>query len=718
MWVKHFRCKNVGPHRELDLALPRGLIGVFGPNGAGKSSLLNLMYACLSNDFGRFHGTKDECVFDRAEGTKIESFVALEVEHRGVEFSIRRDLPKGHELLVRGATIERLTDARKIQERLGELLGEDARSLDLFVFKAQNRIYDHLETTDGKRKEAFQALCGTEKCATIHDLLGEVLGKDAELNAVVVDDSDELQRALGELRLSRDELVAEQATWLPQRLNATSLASAQQILKQRQRHLDLAADRDQVTAALAAAVEAEATARRRHANRQEKTAQLRAAWAATEADYERARGQLQQWTSYDKQRKRFEALEREREALVAEPVGITEVGYPAELPADFDLDAAIGRQSVLQAELARAEEIVAAFDDAAVLACPTCGTPTKKLAGYLTDQRALIAAHPEAIAVLQRQIARYQKYQRQAETYARWRADYTTRRKANAAALQGFDLGAAPATTKAAVQAVIDAHLARLTAHEESQLRGGERAAALAAAEATRKTTARQLAELSAALEASRVPDAKHDKAKARLAEHQAAEGVLAKLEGRLQGVDEVIAAREADLARLKVRLKRSRRVRRQIAVLERVREAAHRNNLPNVVAQIVLGRLEGAINRDLALFGDPFWVESRDDLTFDVHRPGRPAEPSGRLSIGQKVVLSIPFWFAWRSEIGMLCLDEPTANLDADNQAYLATALATLAATVRGTRQVILVSHADGLRSSFDRVIDLGAAGGTQNQI
>jgi chromosome segregation ATPase len=148
------------------------------------------------------------------------------------------------------------------------------------------------------------------------------------------------------------------------------------------------------------------------------------------------------------------------------------------------------------------------------------------------------------------------------------------------------------------------------------------------------------------------------------------------------------------------------------VEILARARDVVHRDGLPQRVAQANLHRMEADINAGLDHFGRPFWVEADTDLTFVAHKPGTPPHAAGLLSGGQKMVLAVSFWNAvasmYKADVGMLVLDEPTANLDAANVAGLAEAMAAFTGTVRGRRQLIMVTHADALKSAFDQVVTL----------
>lgn len=706
MWIKRFHARNICAHKELEFELPRGLIGIFGPNGIGKSTVLDLAYACLSNDFGRFFGVKKDCIYDLADEDD-ESFIELDCDHHAQEFQIRRSLrPNGHSLIVRGE--KKITDVRKIAERLDLLLGNDARSLELFVFKRQNQIDDIFTTTDAKRKEAFQALCGTEKCIDIHDLLGTTLDKDKDINTVVVDNSDEITQEIATLRSRRAEFEEAKRDAGENLLDDETLTQVRTTIRKRERYLDLRKDRTRVLQLIEDGETLVAKMERNYQLRFDKTETLSNAVKDGAAKATKAAVSLEKWSAYEKQQARYNKLIATREALLEETEDHAEVNYPEELPAEFDVDDTLQTIATMTNTLERATEIVEAFEDTEMLACPTCGTPTKKLATYLVVQREIVNGYPGEIAEQKHKLATYRKFEKEYKAYNDWKIDYNARRKANAAAIKEFTKDDAPSGNKDDFKAIVEAHDEAIKEYEGSTELLSERKSSWAAAKATHESNQKQLATLNTQIETNKVSRSKAELAETQLETHQGSVATIAKLDGQLEGVQEAIEEREEQLEELKIRLKRSKRTRKLVGILERAKEAMHRNNLPHRVASIKVKRLEGAINRDLELFGNPFWAEMCDDLTFNVHKPGHPVESAGRLSIGQRMILVIPFWFAWKSDIEMLCLDEPSANLDAANQAYLASALETLAASVRGSRQVIMVTHADGLRSSFDKVIEI----------
>jgi DNA repair exonuclease SbcCD ATPase subunit len=161
------------------------------------------------------------------------------------------------------------------------------------------------------------------------------------------------------------------------------------------------------------------------------------------------------------------------------------------------------------------------------------------------------------------------------------------------------------------------------------------------------------------------------------------------------------------------VRWSRGNRWRTLSSRLTKMRESVfHHNGLSRLVALSNLRGLEKQLNSSLELFGNPFSVQATEDLSFMVRFPGAPPRRAERLSGGLKGVLAAAFRPAlcslFGADLGFLTLDEPTEFLDADNVAYLAAALENWAVRIRGSRQVLVITHAQGLRNCFDQTIDL----------
>jgi hypothetical protein len=180
-----------------------------------------------------------------------------------------------------------------------------------------------------------------------------------------------------------------------------------------------------------------------------------------------------------------------------------------------------------------------------------------------------------------------------------------------------------------------------------------------------------------------------------------------------MQVVNRRQAAQES-LAKLRNALKSRKKLKSAMAVLGEARDVFHWSRLPNRVAQGNLVNMEGCINTGLGWFGDPFWCEADDNLGFQVHQPGHPPCRAERLSWGQKGVFAMAFRYSvgtlFGADVGIMVLDEPTGWMDGENVEFFRVALQKLAVEVRGKRQLIVITHAEQLISSFDQVIQITA--------
>lgn len=209
------------------------------------------------------------------------------------------------------------------------------------------------------------------------------------------------------------------------------------------------------------------------------------------------------------------------------------------------------------------------------------------------------------------------------------------------------------------------------------------------------------------------VDEATYNRAKARLKEHKDMELLISESTGRIQAFEESLLETQSLLEQLRQRIEAKQAAVAMKDEVSSVRDLFHWQNIPKVVAQANLNSITVEVNEALAIFGNPFWVESDENLSFKVHFPNSPARNAGSLSGGQKAVLAICFRIAvnklFGSDVGMMFLDEPTAGLDSENVEYFREALVSLAAKVRGKQQVVIITHAVELKNTFDQVVAIG---------
>lgn len=711
MWIKKLTAVNVGPFDKLELDLTRGSIGVFGRNGKGKSTILNLLYALITNDFGRFFGVKTDMIRNTAD-PKAESYISGQVEHNGVVLDITRNfrVTKTKPGTVLKVNDEQITDANKAQARIYELLGVDGKMLDLYVFKEQDKIYDFLTTVPSERAKAYQVLCRTEKCEKLWAMLGDFLNKDKEINTEIVDNSDELLGEIAELEQEQASLGQQKETAAEKLCEDKHHERYTKMVKDADRRETLLEEKETVEQEVAAL---DPQLKKRQATLDEAVAELEEVTTRYEKRKAKAddiRATLKAFESFKSVRKQRRLLNEEKTSLGTEG----EENLPPDAPEDVDkLEAGKRKLSKIEDELDEAKKTVAVFEKTGAAACPTCKTPVSHLTDHLEELRKKVKELPAEIARLQKKIDAIEQYQSLSRKYEKWKAGYLARKKANEQALDALPDVSAPEGDEAELKEWLEKF-------EKTKAKFDEATAAKQAAEKARDWSKTKLAqrkqrlnEIVQRLEELDIDGDKLDKAKRRLAEHLTATNTIASLDGEIKGVTKQIQGKKDDLKKLKAKLKRTKRLKQMAKVIEAARDVLHRDRLPKRVAQMNLARMEGDINEQLGFFGDPYWVEADNELSFVVHKSGEPAQNAGRLSTGQRVILALAFWPSvaslWSSELGMLALDEPTANLDGENRKLLRDALGAMTAKVRGQRQLIMVTHDPDLRTSFDQVIDLG---------
>lgn len=715
MWIKGVRVENLGPHRKLDLQLRLGSVGVFGGNGSGKSTLIDLVYSALTNDFSRFACAKADLVSLTAE-PKTAAYVEVDAEHNGVAFTVRRALRgKNPHLLTfhDGRAENNHTDARVVAEHLGKL-GIDKRLLDFAVFKQQNKVYEFIDVIPSVRGKAYQVLNRTEECEQFYEVLGDLLkvyGRYGE----VVDNSDELQTRLTTLADEGDALAAQKADHVQKYLKPEHKTKAEQIVEQDRRHRQ----HGEEVVALGAEIKrlfAELEPLKEDAHRKwNRVAELQTQIAELEPQAATARDALRRWTlveQYRGQRDRLDreaaALERQRREVPPRPAA----PEPHEDEIDSMRRELAGLEAALVSAQARHKRLTGGTLDQPIDECPTCGQEITATTAAYAEALAAVTALPAQINDLEREIWDKDNLRARHAAHRDKLAAYTRAKTTHDAAVVALKEVAEPDGSKADMQALADGLNVAKCALRVAESAHTPADRAKTAAWAKYEAAVDRLAAAEAVVAETAQDDARVTRARDRLAEDRAARLAVATLDGRIAGVAAQVRSAEADLSRLRTQLAAARKARLLSEVLTRARDVVHRDGLPQRVARANLHRMEADINAGLEHFGKPFWVEADDDLTFVAHKPGVPPHAAGLLSGGQKMVLAVAFWNAvasmYRADVGMLVLDEPTANLDAANVAGLAEAMAAFTDTVRGRRQLIMVTHADALRPAFDQVITL----------
>lgn len=711
MRIEQLELVNFCQHQRETFRFREGLNAIIGPNGSGKSNILKGAYAAPTGDFSRNEGKNTDNICDLVpDGSP--SYVRLMFSHNGHSAVAKRSLnPSGREFQVDGGPI--ITGDKEMTRAVYDLLGVSPEILGEYVFVDQWQVFSVFALSPAKRAAAFQRLFRIEKLQALWEELGKSISRVKV--PVVQTDKDELGRRLDAYQRELDGITSRlQAMPPPQDVRA-DLTSAQQILIGWNR-------RDQI--------EKRVVGRRQMMGRTAtELAEVETHVASTEVDLGVLRNArdtgattvsgatevMARWREYHRQHHQRVELEKMHNTLRAE---WTQKGTPPVAPTGYwpEWEKALAdRLRELYATRLRNDTYVRKFDPACgVSECPECGQPTAALVGRVADARAELERAAPVIAELEANTSAYKAHEKAVLAYSSWKTSYDLRfRQLETQRLSLGQVNAPPVdeeTTRKVLnehQEVVDAVSAMEKEHSDLMVKVTRLRERFAAEEREFKRDETELISL---------PSSPMAAEKARLAvdELQQLERTRAELEGRHEGLSKTVDDLNSEIARL-----HKLQVEAAVAVgwkdhQEQMREVLHYSALPRLVSHHHLDRLSADVNAYLRLFDSPFRVEVDDSLGFtSIFHHGGKRRPAGRLSGGQKVVLALAFRLsvnnAFASDLGLLCLDEPTVGLDEHNLGSLETALGRLRELAKSTGlQVVMVTHERSLAPLFDNVISL----------
>lgn len=710
MHVKHVKLVNAGPFTSFSTDLSHGTVGVFGRNGSGKTSLMRFMHAALTRRFDMFPGIKADLPMSSAPA-RSPSYVELHASHAGVDFEITlslRDRKSGEgysRLKVAGE--KELTAEPDIAVRLAQFgITPPVTNFSVFVYN----VYGFIDLTPSKRAEVYRTLCGTEKASQAFKLISEMLSGNALAAADFVDNSDAVAEELASAEASLRTAVARRDL-IQERLGKPVFAKAARFLKLAQRRLQLEARLVNLRDALSAS-------QRRQASAERKAGELGVRLAGVK---QRQKEAQQAATQATRKLAEAEAAAREwrrRERLEQEVQALSKSAAPPARPSTREsietLTAWIAVQEQRCLDIAGRIKLLELEHDGA---CPTCGQSLEHYDAAERNRR--VAAEKvelrkteEALESLRSSLVLVADYARRRDKHAA--AENARRAKLEAAQAELSACGRAAPPIDVAEQRRI---LARSSKFEErcEQLRDEARDAC---ERVTRwRTRADSLARKIRRIESAPVLRRDNpapellEKARRLLDYETRLKERSQRIVGRIDVLRRSVLTRRRELSRLRQLATQTQQKRRLRAIYERAAELLHWDGLPRKVASKTLARVSTLVNEVLEQMGRPFAVEASDAMSFNVTIGDAPARDMVWLSSGQRVMLAVAFWSAaavFATSPGLLFLDEPTANLDSANVDYLGAALARLSGGCRGSRQIIMTTHADGLRASFDQVVEL----------
>ena len=683
-----------------------GLVAFIGANGVGKSTLALAMKFALTGTINT-EGNKDENICQLAPTTE-PSWVKFCFTHGGATAEITRYLRPSRpaEMIISDGSPHReeITQDRRVTARVEELLGVDQRIIDDIVMADQGAIFGFLAQTAAKRAEAFAKIFGTDVAEKIWKSIGEHVASIRLWPHVNLDGiRDSLQTCRTQLAAVQQNLGDDSSAAVQQRLAALNERYRQATLREqtRARLVQVSEQRAPLQSQLATAQTTE-TEYRNNVELLETT--IKRGEAGVTDAHVLLRSQSHAAAMQQQEANLRRALEECRAALA--------VDEPAQI-ANYvpDLAAMQGTIDAVVVMIRNYEQLLASFDPAKGLAaCPTCGTSVDNLHDKLQEASRELPAARVHLATLRKQQADNVNYRQVLREYMSRRSDAAKREMEVSQELQQLQI----------VLPNGDVEAARRTITEQSEyevaLKTYRGLLATATANVSRLTG--QLTQLTQTEE--------HLQQGLRAITEQGVMSELSQEQFALQTWANQVATLERELARLttqrdmwqeqlqqaEVQAQENRLNQAWVERLTGVRDLLHRDAAPAFVAQYNLRLLEQQINAHLELFDAEFRVAASEGLTFTARFVDGRVQPAGRLSGGQKVVLALVFRLAVNfmySELGFMCLDEPTAYLDAHHIAGFEPVLNNLRglATSRGL-QCLMITHEQSLAHLFDHVVQL----------
>jgi DNA repair exonuclease SbcCD ATPase subunit len=691
---------NVCQHRNITAQF-RPFTAVVGPNGSGKSNLVRAVYAALTGDFSRFRGVKAETVCQLA-GPEDKSHIRVRAAVGSTEVTVVRKLrPSAHQLVVGG---EVLRGEASVNDRLERWFGLPLRVVGDYLFVDQGQLVAIIDATHSKHAQSVQRLFRLDRAETAWQAAGD------RLTSLVVPVPDVDVPSLGE-RISQNSSRLLEAERLLKYLPPADALDDDRLsrrLADCDRALALDAEYKKLADEQVTLKEHMSQARSLFQEVDDDLASLTESADPIEAA--RVQASMSAWSQIDQFVARRKRLDEQLVVLQCQ------ADVPPDAPGRGFTDLDDKALAELNAECQRLSQFLKTFDSNTGQAeCPTCGTETSAL----QDRH---AEYADRYTAALRQCDFLEGVKKRFYDYERRQRDYDaacSKRDAQIVSLKrqmqdiddqvpeapGDSLDELLTKRKQLTEAATLLTQLRLE-HQQAQKEVTRLETTLS--ESEKRLTSIVLARRSIPKDLGPPEVARR--------ELMAAQGLRDKraiLNAEISALSRSLADDRAAMEKASVVLGQAGKVVVWKQRLEKVRGALHRDALPKLVAQSYLEQLEESVNEHLQDLGVDFRVRVGDNLSFRAVFPDGRDVPAEVLSGGEKVVFAV----AWRlavnaafaTDVGILCLDEPTDGLDSDRLGCLRRALERLRdLSGSGGLQCVIVTHERSLLPVFDHVIEL----------
>lgn len=712
MRIKRLKLNNVCQHKVKDTTFSPGLNAIVGLNGTGKSNLIKAMYAVITNDFSRFVGIKTDQISQYALA-KDSSSIELEFEHGPNLLKIFRGLrPTNKYLTINNGP--KITKENEIINELGGILGVSHKILSDYVFVDQWQLFSFIDQKSSERSKAFQQLFGTEKAELCWKLLGDEIGKLNSPITICVDEDTPRQHLLKnkkELQLievTLNKLISQ----LPENTD-TWCKHQNAVIKKYDRRLKLLQQLKHYRNQYVKLVEQKTLVKNELVCLENVIEKHKPRVKKTEETCNSIRQQIAEWEKHKGTKRKQGQLKIELRQVLQELDELTD--YQDEAKELKNLQQSINQTKdqhcLMINEVNRLEKIITTLTGDELTECPTCGSPLSKLKLETYGHDCNEAKNQ--VAQLAAELIGYQQLKAEIQSRKTRRVALLSRRdnlQQQIALLNSVAVSDKPTQDQITQLTTLEQWLQQ---YIENLERLNEVRQAFSSIEGRVDQLNEAITQIDAEWRAINITAEDAKQAEQNLKELQEQLLTKAGLTVKREALKKLIEEDRQALRDIKKAKERLAQTKYTINVLEQMRDILHRDNLPKIVAQYYLNQLEDNINSVLDSFDSPFTISPTDDLSFMASfQDGRNVKVEA-LSGGEKALFAIAFRIVINStfahDIGLLCLDEPTAGLDEKNIGCLTIALDKLRQLSKATGlQCILITHEKSLMPHFDKVIEL----------
>lgn len=686
------------------------MTGIVGPNGSGKTTAINAAYVGITGDWARFEHDKRDQIISQFAKPDEKAGVRVLMEHHGVQAEIIRMLRPNSRRLIIG-TDEPITSDKAITAKIEQWFGLPLKVIGQYIFVNQWEMFSILSESPTERSKDLYRLFGIDQAEACWSAIGDHLKLlDSKVPEVDVDavrsrllsNRSRLRDLEANLRAANNRIPSDE-----------SLTQLQAVVDGWEWTLDLM---DQISNLESSLNQLNVSREEQHRAAQ----RLEQALNSTREKVQEFENKVQSYAAIEADWRAYRQLKAIRH-MAQERLNSLQLAYEydynrfPEKPANVIDDIAPLEQEVKAKErqLERAEEFLEHIhEDVAV--CPTCFTPVEQLKDQIDKFKLDVDILVPAINKLWELIEESRSYKDKLQRWQIWKAEQDQKLQEAKQQLDSLPTLEPPMVPENLITNTREEYQDYRRAAQEIEATLGKTQRELANLNGMYSVHKQEFDKLNYELESLQMTEEDAIFAKATLDVRQLETQERARLQAEIAVVKRSITDDETALEEAAATIKSAEKVNNLHSELSAVRDIMHREALPRMVAQSQLSLLETRMNKFLEDLGIDFRVKAKDGLKYQViFNDGIRQVPAETLSGGEKVVFAL----AWRlavnaqfaADIGVLCLDEPTAGLDKDRLGCLKLAIEKMKTMSKTSGlQCVIITHAEGLMPLFDRVIEL----------